>query len=120
MTARGVVKPVSLDGYIVRLNVGGDHMNVRRSRLKTMHSKNITDWSIGNLFGGVLDACVLKDQNGRIVIGESPTISKHLVCIWARNGVEDVQHHRWELLVSSLSMVNIYGAGALVIRTAWS
>ena len=76
----GITKPVSLDGGVVHMNVGGEHLNVRRTVLKSIHAKNTKQhWTLANLFDGVWDSRVPRDKGGRIVLDESPVIMRYLV-----------------------------------------
>ena len=76
----GIIKPVSLDGGVVHLNVVGEHLNVRRAVLESIHEKNTKQrWTLANLFDGVWDSRVPRDKGGRIVPDESPVIMRHLV-----------------------------------------
>ena len=80
MVAIGITKPVSLDGGVVHLNVGGEHLNISRAILESIHAQNSEQrWSLANLFGGDWDSRVPRDKSGRIVLDESPVIVKHIV-----------------------------------------
>ncbi|CAM9403604.1 unnamed protein product [Ascophyllum nodosum] len=80
MATIGITKPVSLDGGVVHLNVGGEHLNVRRTVLESIQEKNTKQrWTLANLFDGVWDSRVPRDKGGRIVLDESPVIMRHLV-----------------------------------------
>ena len=76
----GITKPVSLDGGVVHLNVGGEHLNIRRAIVESIHDKNSEQrWTLANLFDGDWDSRVPRDKSGRIVLDESPVIVKHIV-----------------------------------------
>ncbi|CAM9403308.1 unnamed protein product [Ascophyllum nodosum] len=76
----GITKPVSLDGGVVHLNVGGEHLNVCRAVLESIYDKNSQQrWTLANLFDGVWDSRVPRDKGGRIFLDESPVIIKYLV-----------------------------------------
>ena len=80
MAFTGITKPVSLDGGVVHLNVGGEHLNVRRAVLESFYDKNsVRRWTMANLFDGVWDSRVPRDKGGRIFLDESPVIMKYLV-----------------------------------------
>ena len=76
----GITKPVSLDGGVVHLNVGGEHLNVCRAVLESIYDKNSQQrWTLANLFDVVWDSRVPRDKGGRIFLDESPVIIKYLV-----------------------------------------
>ena len=78
MNAIGVTKPVALDAYVARLNVGGLPMNFRPSQLKSTTHKNTMEWALAALYDGGWDSRVPRDKDGRIFLDESPTIFQHL------------------------------------------
>ncbi|CAM9403679.1 unnamed protein product, partial [Ascophyllum nodosum] len=77
----GITKPVSSDGDMVHLNIGGEHLNVRRAVLESIHEKSSKrrSWTLANLFDGEWDSRVPKEEDGRIFLDESPVIMKYLV-----------------------------------------
>ena len=80
MVAIGITKPVSLDDAVVPLNVGGLHFNLRRVDLETLNPKGanpIAAWTLANLFDGVWDTRVPRNEDNRIVFDESPAVFKH-------------------------------------------
>ena len=49
----GVTKPVSSDGGMIHLNIGGEHLTVRRAVLESIHEKSSKrSWTLANLFDG--------------------------------------------------------------------
>lgn len=79
MVSTGMVKPTPSDEGMVRLNVGGSHVNVRRSFLEELRDRYPESWSLGHLFEGVWDRRLPRDADGRIVLDESPTCVRYLV-----------------------------------------
>lgn len=81
MAEVGITRPSSSSEGMVRLNVGGSHINVHRSVLERKRGFASPAWTLGNLFEARWDARVPRDSDGRIVLDESPVCVKHLVHI---------------------------------------
>ena len=79
MVEVGIARPSSSSEGMVRMNVGGSHVNCRRSVLEGKRGSCSQAWSLGNLFEAQWDERVPRDADGRIVLDESPVCAKHLV-----------------------------------------
>ena len=80
MTAAGVSLPSDANDGMVRLNVGGLHVNVRRSILDGKQgSSPFSGWTLGGLFEVGWDKPLPADADGRIVLDESPVATKYLI-----------------------------------------
>ncbi|CAM9189820.1 unnamed protein product [Scytosiphon promiscuus] len=77
MVAVGITKPSTSLDNMLRLNVGGSQVTVRRSILE---GKGCPDsWTLGDLFDSVWDERIPRDNDGCIVVDESPACVRHLV-----------------------------------------
>ncbi|CAM9839463.1 unnamed protein product [Ectocarpus sp. 8 AP-2014] len=74
----GITKPSGSQEGMLRLNVGGSHLNFRRCVLDGKKEPTAT-WALGNLFESVWDDRLPRDSDGRIVLDESPACVKHLI-----------------------------------------
>lgn len=74
----GITKPSGSQEGMVRLNVGGSHLNFRRCVLDGKKDPSAT-WALANLFESVWDDRLPRDSDGRIVLDESPACVKHLI-----------------------------------------
>ncbi|CAM9090794.1 unnamed protein product [Ectocarpus fasciculatus] len=74
----GITKPSGSQEGMVRLNVGGSHLNFRRCVLDGKKESSAT-WALANLFESVWDDRLPRDSDGRIVLDESPACVKHLI-----------------------------------------
>ena len=80
MNEVGIAKPSDAHDGMVRLNVGGSQVNVRRSVLDAKQgSSSRFGWTLGDLFGASWDERLPVDKDGRLVLDESPIAVKHLV-----------------------------------------
>lgn len=84
MTKVGITKPADANEGMARLNVGGSHVNVRRSVLdgeqgSSSSSSPSSSWTLGNLFEAKWDKRLPVDTDGRYVLDERPTVVKHLI-----------------------------------------
>lgn len=77
MVAVGITKPSTSDDNMLRLNVGGSHVTVRRSVLADKGCSE--SWTLGDLFDSIWDERIPRDSDGCIVLDESPTCVRHLV-----------------------------------------
>ena len=75
----GISRPSTSTERVVRMNVGGSHVIVRRSLLEGKRGFSSQAWSLANLFEAQWDERVPRDSDGRIVLDESPVCVKHLV-----------------------------------------
>lgn len=78
MTELGITTPSASNEGLVQLNVGGSHVNVRRSVLGAEEESPST-WTLGRVFESVWDKRLPRDSDGRIVLDESPACVKHLI-----------------------------------------
>ncbi|CAN0491699.1 unnamed protein product [Ectocarpus sp. 8 AP-2014] len=78
MAGIGITKPASSNESLVQLNVGGSHLNIRRSVLASA-KRSAVAWNLADLFDSVWDERVPRDKDGRIVLDESPVCVKRLM-----------------------------------------
>eukprot|EP00752_Nemacystus_decipiens_P018455 g16545.t1 len=79
MTEIGITKPSGASDGMVRLNVGGSQVNVRRSVLDGKPgTSSPSGWTLGNLFEARWNVIPM-DMDGRYVLDESPVAVKHLI-----------------------------------------
>eukprot|EP00903_Cladosiphon_okamuranus_P013730 g12783.t1 len=78
MTDVGITKPSDAKEGMVRLNVGGSHVNSRRSVLDGKQGSSPSGWSLGDLFEAQWDKRLPVDTDGRVVLDESIAV-KHLI-----------------------------------------
>ncbi|CAM9178074.1 unnamed protein product, partial [Hapterophycus canaliculatus] len=77
MRAVGITRPSSSDESVLRLNVGGSHVTVRRA---IFEGKGCSEsWTVGDLFDSVWDNRIPRDSDGCIVVDESPVCVRHAV-----------------------------------------
>lgn len=78
MKELGITAPSATNEGLVQLNVGGSHVNVRRSVLGANKESRAVS-TLGRMFEGVWDKRLPRDSDGRIVLDESPACVKHLI-----------------------------------------
>lgn len=80
MVEVGISRPSS-SNYMLRLNVGGSNITVRRSVLNTCTDGDgiSPTWNLCDLFKSMWDKRIPRDADGRIMLDESPTCVKHLL-----------------------------------------
>ena len=79
MAEVGITKPCDANERMVRLNVGGSPVNVRRSVLDGKGGSSSSGWTLGNTFEARWDERLPVDKDGRLVLDESPIAVKHLI-----------------------------------------
>eukprot|EP00752_Nemacystus_decipiens_P018456 g16546.t1 len=80
MTEIGITKPSGASDGMVRLNVGGSPVNVRRSVLDGKPGRSSPSArTLGDLFQAQWDKRLPVDKDGRYVLDESPIVVKHLI-----------------------------------------
>lgn len=82
----------------VRLNVGGSQIDVRRSILDGKLGSASTGWTLGDLFGASWDKRLPVDEDGRVVLDESPVAVKHLIHALS-NGSSAAVRALWEMKI---------------------
>lgn len=77
---KGIVKPAIGNGEVLRLNVGGSHVNINRSVLSndTM-KKSQSGGALLDLFESMWDERLPRDADDRVVLDESPACVKFLL-----------------------------------------
>lgn len=85
MTEKGIIKAAPGNGDMVRLNVGGAHVNVRCSVLFDGAQESYGAERLRSLFDGVWDERVPRDADDRIVLDDSPTCVKSIVHALLKN-----------------------------------
>lgn len=97
MTDIGITKASPPEEGMMRLNVGGSHLNIHRSVLERRKCESSASWTLGNLFERTWDTRLPRDTDDRMVLDESPVCVKHLVhgifmqsATTAKKGTKDI------------------------------
>lgn len=83
MVAVGVAPVTSAEDSMLRLNVGGSHVNVWRSALS--RAPGVEGSTLAALFEGQWDHRLPRDVNGRVVLDESPSCFKYMIKSFVEN-----------------------------------